>query len=326
MEFINTNTDSSNNITFLHNPNMVSLDIPFLSMNIPNMVNLNPSQTQNYDTSFNSVISNTYYNENDMNDMNEMNDIETDDYHEDSTNNLGMGITNPFDNSMNINTFLNDTIYRRRNSRNRFSNMLSNILLEDETFQNTPLNDTIIESFNTPSKYKKVISEKGKSQLKEIKYNKSDDIETCCPITQEDFEEDEIIVQLPCRHCFNKEAIFKWLENENNCCPVCRYELDNKEVENKAEDYDSSFNFTEESFPPPPESSQSQFFNNEFAMSGSNLIENLTNQLLYESSVTATNQIYNSLFDNMLENLQTTSETINYTSLPPDPSSNLLER
>ena len=104
MEFINTNTDSSNNITFLHNPNMVSLDIPFLSMNIPNMVNLNPGQTQNYDTSFNNVINNSYYNENDMNNMN---DIETDDYHEDSTNNLGMGITNPFDNSMNINTFLN---------------------------------------------------------------------------------------------------------------------------------------------------------------------------------------------------------------------------
>ena len=56
----------------------------------------------------------------------------------------------------------------------------------------------------------------------------------------------------------------------------------------------------------------------------SNIMENLTNQLLYESSVTATNQIYNNLFANMLENLQTTNDTINYTPLFQDPSNNLL--
>ena len=329
MEFTNTNTisDSSNNITFLHNPNMVSLDIPLLSMNIPNMVNLNPSQTQNYDTSFNNIINNPNYNFNDMNDMNDMNDIndmETDDYDEDSTNNLGMDITNPFDNSLNINTFLNNTIYRQRNSINSFSNILSDILLENGTVENTSFNDTIIESFNAPTRYKRVISDKGKTQLKEITYQDSENNnEVCCPITQDDFEEGETIVQLPCKHCFNKEAIFKWLENENNCCPVCRFELDDKEIENKVEQSDSSFNFTEESFPPPPEPSYSEFPNSNFAMS-SNIMENLTNQLLYESSVTATNQIYNNLFANMLENLQTTNDTINYTPLFPDPSNNLL--
>ena len=43
---------------------------------------------------------------NDMNDMNDSDDIETDEYVDDITNNVEMGITNPFDNSMNINTFL----------------------------------------------------------------------------------------------------------------------------------------------------------------------------------------------------------------------------
>ena len=35
---------------------------------------------------------------------------------------------------------------------------------------------------------------------------------------------------MPCKHIFEKQAIKTWLKEESNSCPVCRYELDFKEV------------------------------------------------------------------------------------------------
>ena len=46
-----------------------------------------------------------------------------------------------------------------------------------------------------------------------------------------DFEEDEEVAKLPCGHIFNKEGIMQWLEEESNKCPICRHELDSKEIE-----------------------------------------------------------------------------------------------
>ena len=46
--------------------------------------------------------------------------------------------------------------------------------------------------------------------------------EKCCPITLEDFNENETILQINnCNHIFSKKAILKWFENHNNC-PLCR--------------------------------------------------------------------------------------------------------
>ena len=39
------------------------------------------------------------------------------------------------------------------------------------------------------------------------------------------------IIRLPCNHCFIPEAIERWVKEENALCPVCRYNLDSKEVE-----------------------------------------------------------------------------------------------
>jgi E3 ubiquitin-protein ligase RNF181 len=70
---------------------------------------------------------------------------------------------------------------------------------------------------------KKVISLKGKQELKTIKYE--DTMDNMCPITLKVFEKNEEIIQLPCKHIYKKEPIMKWLSEENNKCPVCRYEL-----------------------------------------------------------------------------------------------------
>ena len=40
-----------------------------------------------------------------------------------------------------------------------------------------------------------------------------------------DFDEEEEIVELECNHCFNEDAIKKWLKEEKAECPVCRYQL-----------------------------------------------------------------------------------------------------
>jgi hypothetical protein len=45
-----------------------------------------------------------------------------------------------------------------------------------------------------------------------------------------DFEEGQEVAQLPCGHIFEKEAVLRWLKDENASCPVCRKPLACKEV------------------------------------------------------------------------------------------------
>ena len=79
--------------------------------------------------------------------------------------------------------------------------------------------------------FKKVVDLKKNN---EIRYKKFSDITNCdqssCPISMADFEPGEIVAQLPCNHCFNKDAITRWLSEESHKCPICRYELEYKEV------------------------------------------------------------------------------------------------
>ena len=51
-----------------------------------------------------------------------------------------------------------------------------------------------------------------------------------CSITQESFKENQEITQLPCKHIFETDSIIMWLKEESHRCPVCRYELDFKEI------------------------------------------------------------------------------------------------
>jgi hypothetical protein len=50
-------------------------------------------------------------------------------------------------------------------------------------------------------------------------------ISTSCPITREDFlNNDEVIMIRECRHVFKKNAFKTWMQN-NNTCPCCRITL-----------------------------------------------------------------------------------------------------
>lgn len=50
-------------------------------------------------------------------------------------------------------------------------------------------------------------------------------INMSCPITLEDFQEDELVCQIKhCRHTFKDSALKSWFE-QNVRCPVCRYDI-----------------------------------------------------------------------------------------------------
>jgi E3 ubiquitin-protein ligase RNF115/126 len=53
-----------------------------------------------------------------------------------------------------------------------------------------------------------------------------------CSVCKDEFEIEQILLKLPCRHYFHRECILPWLK-ERNSCPTCRFELPVDEDENK---------------------------------------------------------------------------------------------
>lgn len=93
----------------------------------------------------------------------------------------------------------------------------------------------LINDLEQLPKFKKVLSDEGKKSLSIIRYKKSDATYHSCPILCTDFEENEEITCLPCNHCFDSNAIEKWLTEEKSECPICRLELDHNKVDNHRE-------------------------------------------------------------------------------------------
>ena len=117
---------------------------------------------------------------------------------------------------------------RRRNISMNFNPFFSNTNTVDNLITNTLLEK---------NPYVKVTTEKAINDIEKIIFNK--DIEQKeCPITMMEFEEGEEISKLSCGHIFNTEAINRWLKDEDYKCPVCRHELEYKEIKK----YDLSSN------------------------------------------------------------------------------------
>ena len=96
-----------------------------------------------------------------------------------------------------------------------------------------PQSNILFQSLNEGPVYKKILSEKGEDQLNEIKFSDTDQTNDTCPIFQTTFDNDDMVIQLPCEHIFTPDAIKKWLSQEQAICPVCRFELDSKEIKIK---------------------------------------------------------------------------------------------
>ena len=77
---------------------------------------------------------------------------------------------------------------------------------------------------------KQVLSDDGRKELLYMTYTNKDHMSSVCdnhecPISQDEFEEGEEIIILPCKHAFMEENIMRWLEKESATCPVCRHAL-----------------------------------------------------------------------------------------------------
>ena len=104
--------------------------------------------------------------------------------------------------------------------------------LLNNTSTNTSTNTNILNtSLYERNPVKNVITDEVKDSLQPIKFkdiiNKENN--TSCAITQDEFSDEDIVIQLPCSHCFNSDAILHWLTEESCECPVCRYKLESKE-------------------------------------------------------------------------------------------------
>lgn len=125
------------------------------------------------------------------------------------------------------NNIRRNNIYFNRLSQSRIYNEFN-----DQNNLNRSYRNLIEESFQEKNKYKKIATEFVINSLEKIifKTNNQSFKNTSCPIYYIDFEDNEEITILPCKHCFNNFAIKKWLSEESNECPVCRYELSYNEV------------------------------------------------------------------------------------------------
>ena len=92
------------------------------------------------------------------------------------------------------------------------------------------INSIMNRSLHDAGGYKCILSEEGMASLKNKKYSAEACSNEACPITRAAFCIGEEVVELPCKHCFNSEAINRWLNEEKAECPVCRYELKSKEI------------------------------------------------------------------------------------------------
>jgi len=133
---------------------------------------------------------------------------------------------------------------RRDMLENLFYNMMMNANSEILSFQDNRVfsnyntgynasydNEIINESLYDVNPNKMVISEEEKNKLLTIKYkdvvNKQQN--AVCFITQDEFQEENDVIQLPCNHYFTPDSIMQWLTEESAECPVCRYKFESVE-------------------------------------------------------------------------------------------------
>lgn len=84
--------------------------------------------------------------------------------------------------------------------------------------------------------FKRVISEEGEASLVKSVYSCETEGNDTCPITQEKFSDGDEITTLPCGHSFQSNAVLSWLRESSASCPVCRRELESKEVREEDDD------------------------------------------------------------------------------------------
>ena len=157
-----------------------------------------------------------------------------------------------------------DTIIRNYLTQEMFRNPMANDSSIADTFTHignirpSNLSTVLEQSFNEESVFKDVIDDDEFLTLRPIKYKDSNKNNNTCPILVCDFEEDDDIIELPCKHVYNPNAIEKWLKEESNVCPVCRYQFKSKEIKKEEEEEEST---STDSYPETAANNSNYFHN-----------------------------------------------------------------
>jgi len=95
------------------------------------------------------------------------------------------------------------------------------------------LDSRIIEEFlrNDPNRHgPPPASQDAVNKLKETKYSEGVCKTKECTVCQEDYQNEDSILHLPCEHNFHKACVTEWLLRHNSC-PICRKGLQGQEQE-----------------------------------------------------------------------------------------------
>jgi hypothetical protein len=229
---MNNNNDISNNIIDISNNENTS--ITNLIENIYNEASIRRGYEQNNNNNITTTLNNQERSQFFSNNDNSFNNV--------LFNNINPLLVNSSSSSSSQDDFINSINNQNSinfNIEDIFQNLITNI--RNNSIDSLNINNIFQESFqNDTSIYKKVLSEKGKSQLKQCLFKDSSKNNTSCPIFFIDFKEEDEIIELPCLHCFLPDAINKWLTEENAHCPVCRYELESEEKKKNNDNNDNN--------------------------------------------------------------------------------------
>lgn len=142
-----------------------------------------------------------------------------------------MNINNNDNETLNYvrNNILNIILMSYEENEEYFNNIVDPLVNNSLNYNNNVENmiENIIENslYDEPS-YKNVVSCNGLKEVKSIIYNGENSKNNECPIILEKLIIGKEYSILPCDHVFDKESILKWLNNQSNKCPICRFELD----------------------------------------------------------------------------------------------------
>jgi len=120
------------------------------------------------------------------------------------------------------NTIFNNSYNRRYNDRNVYTrsysreNNVNTIILRSASLANPENN---IEN-NIPTE-EQIRNSTTRTTFQEIE----NPINITCPISQIDFSNNDIVLQINhCGHIFSERPLLQWF-NRNHCCPMCRYSI-----------------------------------------------------------------------------------------------------
>merc|ERR1711966_146911 len=134
------------------------------------------------------------------------------------------------------NTIFNNSYNRRYNDRNVYTrgytrennvntnlsrNMLQQTLLRNLILRSASLANTENNIENNIPTEEQIRNSTIRTTFQEIE----NPINTTCPISQNDFSNNDIVLQINnCGHIFSEQPLLQWF-NRNHCCPMCRYSI-----------------------------------------------------------------------------------------------------